>query len=99
RAYCRTLVAHGIEPDPALLFRAADNAETGGVGAAADLLTATVRPTALMVATDRNAVGVLDTLSAAGLVVPTDIAVVGYDNIENAAYTSPPLTTVDQSFD
>ncbi|MCU1431701.1 MAG: Sensory box/GGDEF family protein, partial [Actinotalea sp.] len=57
------------------------------------------RPTALMVATDRNAIGFMDRLCRAGLTVPRDVAVVAVDNIEAAAYTQPPLTTVDQPFD
>ncbi|WP_284501886.1 EAL domain-containing protein, partial [Actinotalea sp. C106] len=61
--------------------------------------SALVRPTGLMVATDRWAVGLVGRLAAAGVTVPDDIAVAAYDNIEGAPYASPPLTTVDQPFD
>ena len=98
-AYRTTLERHGIEPDPAHLFDAGDNGEIGGVQAAEYFLCAASRPTAIMAATDRNAIGFLQTVAAAGVRVAEDVAVVGFDNIEAAAYTEPPLTTVDQPFD
>ncbi|WP_199424325.1 EAL domain-containing protein [Actinotalea solisilvae] len=98
-AYLATLEAHGLRAVTADLFDAPDNGESGGHAAAGELLRAESRPTALMVATDRNATGVLDVLRSAGVDVPGDIAVVGFDNIENASFTSPALTTVDQPFD
>ena len=98
-AYRTTLERHGIAADPAHLFDAGDNGEIGGVQAAEYFLCAPSRPTAIMAATDRNAIGFLQTVTAAGLRVAKDVAVVGFDNIEAAAYTEPPLTTVDQPFD
>lgn len=52
-------------------------------------------PTALFVTTDRMAVGGLHALKEAGLRVPEDVAVIGYDDDPVAAHTDPPLTTVD----
>jgi LacI family transcriptional regulator len=52
-------------------------------------------PTALFTTTDRMAVGVLHALKEAGLRIPEDVAVVGYDNDPAARFTDPPLTTVD----
>ena len=54
------------------------------------------RPTALFCFNDMLAIGVLDGLHAAGIRVPEDISVVGFDNIVFSAYTNPPLTTLDQ---
>jgi HD-GYP domain-containing protein (c-di-GMP phosphodiesterase class II)/DNA-binding LacI/PurR family transcriptional regulator len=51
----------------------------------------------VMAFNDGMAFGVLDTLQAAGIRVPQDVAVVGFDNLEVSAYSSPPLTTVNQS--
>ncbi|HEY3108394.1 MAG TPA: substrate-binding domain-containing protein, partial [Chloroflexota bacterium] len=46
--------------------------------------------------TDSLAIGALAALAAAGLRVPTDVALVGYDDVAQAAVTVPPLTTVAQ---
>ncbi|QTE29692.1 EAL domain-containing protein [Pengzhenrongella sicca] len=98
-AYRRTLAEHGLAVDPDLLFGAPDNAQTGGARAARDVLAASPRPTALMVATDRNAVGLMRALTEAGLRMPEDLAVVGFDNTEAAVFSAPTLSSVDQRFD
>jgi DNA-binding LacI/PurR family transcriptional regulator len=54
------------------------------------------RPTAVLVMSDMAAIGVMSAARAAGLGVPSDVSVVGYDDIPMAAYTSPALTTVRQ---
>ena len=54
--------------------------------------------TALVVANDQMAVGVIRALSERGLCVPRDVSVVGFDDIPEAAYFSPPLTTIRQDF-
>jgi len=54
------------------------------------------RPTALFCFNDMLAIGVLNGLNMAGIRVPEDISVVGFDNIIFSAYTNPPLTTLDQ---
>ena len=98
-AYLQALESHGLTPDPTLLFAAPDNAETGGVRAARGLLDSPHRPTALMVATDRNAIGLMRTLTEAALSIPSDLAIVAFDNIEAGAFSSPTLTSVNQRFD
>ena len=55
--------------------------------------------TAVFVANDQMAVGVLRALQEAGLRVPGDLSVVGYDDQPEAAYFLPPLTTVKQDFE
>ena len=52
-------------------------------------------PSAIICANDNLALGAIKGLSDAGLRVPDDISVTGYDNIEAAAYLNPPLTTFD----
>ncbi|MFF4257738.1 LacI family DNA-binding transcriptional regulator [Streptomyces sp. NPDC001663] len=54
--------------------------------------------TAVFAANDDMAIGVLRAFAEAGLSVPGDVSVVGYDDIPAAAYLSPPLTTVRQNF-
>ncbi len=60
------------------------------------LLSLSERPTAVFARNDFTAVGALNAIKQAGLSVPEDIAVVGYDDIPLAAHMSPPLTTVRQ---
>ncbi|MEV4350893.1 substrate-binding domain-containing protein [Actinoplanes sp. NPDC049596] len=55
-------------------------------------------PTAVVCANDQIALGVTRALIERGLGVPADVSVVGYDDMPEAAYFSPPLTTVRQDF-
>lgn len=55
--------------------------------------------TAVFVANDEMAIGVMRALAEAGLSVPDDVSVVGLDDVPPAAYLSPPLTTVRQDFE
>lgn len=61
-----------------------------------DALANETRFDAVVCATDIIAVSAIRAISAAGLKVPNDIAVIGYDDITVAAHTTPPLTTVRQ---
>jgi len=54
--------------------------------------------TAVFVANDQMAIGVLHAFAEAGLQVPRDISVVGFDDIPEAGYLNPALTTVRQDF-
>ncbi|MCX4744712.1 LacI family DNA-binding transcriptional regulator [Kitasatospora sp. NBC_01287] len=56
------------------------------------------RPTAVFVANDHMALGVLRALREAGLRVPEDVAVAGFDGLPESDYFAPPLTTVRQDF-
>ena len=54
------------------------------------------RPTAVLAMSDMAAIGVMTAASAAGVSVPRDLSVVGFDDLPMAAWTNPPLTTVRQ---
>ncbi|GAA3394761.1 LacI family DNA-binding transcriptional regulator [Cryptosporangium minutisporangium] len=54
--------------------------------------------TAVFVANDQMAIGVLRAFAEAGIDVPGDVSVVGFDDIPEAAYFAPPLTTLRQDF-
>lgn len=69
--------------------------EEAGEASAAALLATSDRPTALICATDRIAIGAVRAVQAAGLVVGRDIAVTGHDNIHAARFTHPALTTME----
>lgn len=72
---------------------------SGGFEAMQMLLALEVRPQAVFICNDAMAVGAYLALYQAGLRVPQDIAVVGYDDIELAQYMTPPLTTIHQPKD
>ncbi len=78
----------------ARLVRRCPIAVDAAIAAATSLLAASDPPTALFAVTDAMAIGALRAARERGLRVPADLAVVGMDDIELAAYTDPPLTTV-----
>ena len=93
--YRRALVEHGLPFDAALL-RWGDWSELSGYAAMNDLLMVEPRPTAVFAANDLMAVGAMLAAKAAGLRIPEDIAIAGYDNVALAHLVMPPLTTLDQ---
>ncbi|NYI07513.1 LacI family DNA-binding transcriptional regulator [Allostreptomyces psammosilenae] len=66
----------------------------GAYHVALDLLLSPDRPTAVYCSTDDQALGVLRAAREVGLRVPEDLAVAGFDDLAEAAYSDPPLTTV-----
>lgn len=94
--YREGLLAAGIEPDDDLLYDARDNLEEGGEEAAHAMLAAGLPSTAVVCGTDLNAIGLMRVLRAAGRDLPRDQAVVGFDDIDRAAYESPSLASVAQ---
>ena len=96
--YRAALLDAGISPDPALFFAASDCLEVGGREAAKAMLAAGVPCTAIMAATDSNAIGAMLVLQEAGYRVPEDVAIIGFDDIDLAQYSEPPLSSARQSF-
>jgi diguanylate cyclase (GGDEF)-like protein/PAS domain S-box-containing protein len=97
-AYREALVDHGIEPDASLLFETADNLEGTGEEAGRAMLAAGMPSTAVFAATDYNALGLMKALSEAGLDLPDDQAVVGFDDVQASSLVRPTLSTVRQTF-
>jgi len=91
--YLSALSAHNVEPEEALIVEG-DFSERGGYNAMRQLLPH--HPDAVFAASDIMAVGALRAIREAGLRVPEDIAVTGFDDMPFAARTDPPLTTVRQ---
>lgn len=77
-------------------MRAAEPTEENGHRLTRELLGAPDRPTAILCATDRLAVGALHAIAAAKLRPGRDVSVIGYDDLPMASYTDPPLTTIRQ---
>lgn len=71
----------------------------GGAAAIAPLLGGADRPTAIVFASDWLALGGLDAATAAGLSVPHDLSITGFDNLDIGARGRPPLTTFDVHLD
>ena len=91
--YTAALRDRGLLFDPSLIAEG-DFTEAGGYHAMQQLLVCC--PDAVFVASDMMAVGALRALREAGLRVPEDVALVGFDDLPQAARTEPPLTTVRQ---
>ncbi len=87
-----------IALDPDLITIGEFTAETGRE-CAQRLLSLPEPPTAIFAANDQSAIGAIRAAQEAGLRVPDDLSVVGFDNIPEAAYFNPALTTVDQFID
>jgi DNA-binding LacI/PurR family transcriptional regulator len=93
----RTALAGAGRDWPATpIFECDHNARQPGREAAAVLLAARPRPTAIVAMSDELALGVLEAAADAGLDVPGDLSVVGFDDTPAAANATPPLTTVRQ---
>lgn len=76
------------------LLRSTSFTRDGGRELAAEMLDGEDPPTAVVCGNDMIAIGVLDIVRDRGLRVPADLAVVGFDDIDAAMLTHPPLTTV-----
>jgi DNA-binding LacI/PurR family transcriptional regulator len=75
-----------------------DYSEEGGRRAAEALLALGARPTAIFAACDLSALGAMDTLLRAGLKVPADVSIVGYDGAAFSRLNCVSLSTVEQPF-
>ncbi len=89
-AFTKTMRKHESEP---FIFEG-DFKATGGQQAVAAMLQQKQRPTAIVAANDLMAMGAMRELRKAGLRVPEDVSVVGFDDILFAELADPPLTTV-----
>jgi LacI family transcriptional regulator len=94
--YRSALVDAGIPFDPTLVSDG-DYTKVSGSRAMAPILQLEELPTALLVCADLMAIGVMQSIAKAGLRVPEDISIIGFDDLPSAANLSPPLTTVRQS--
>ncbi len=91
--YRAALREAGLTADPTLLAEGDFDAASGH-RAMADLLSRGRPFSAVFVASDTVAVGAIAALRQAGLDVPGDVSVVGFDDVPLAAYFDPPLTTI-----
>jgi len=93
--YTFAMAAAGLPVDPALMVQAHARREDG-YAAACGLFALADRPTAVFASDDSQAIGVYQAAREAGMRVPDDVSVVGFDDLPIAAWVDPPLTTVHQ---
>jgi LacI family transcriptional regulator len=96
RGYEDSLAQAGIPLDPDLIVQGDFTAESG-LSCARQLLSLPVPPTAIFAANDQSALGAYQAAQEAGLSIPADLSILGFDNIPDAAQAEPGLTTIDQS--
>lgn len=93
--YKDALIAAGREVDPRRIARGDFNDHSGYTCAMA-LIDLPDRPTAIFACNDLMAIGAMAAARTLHLAVPGDVSIVGYDDIDLAAYVNPPLTTIAQ---
>ncbi|WP_087720509.1 LacI family DNA-binding transcriptional regulator [Salinicola salarius] len=89
------LAVAGLLPDESLVFPG-DFTPSSGYRAAGDLLSRADPPTAIFCENDEMAMGAMRRIKEAGLRIPEDISVAGFDDIAFASFCDPPLTTIAQ---
>lgn len=95
RGYIDGLAAAGIAIDEQLIEAGDSTAETAAA-CTRRLLSLPEPPTAIFAASDLTATGVYQAAREAGVRIPEDLSVVGFDNLQDGTSHDPPLTTVDQ---
>lgn len=95
-AFCESLSECGIPLKREWLIEG-DHTMEGGIRGMDQILAGEERPTAIMCSNDMTAVGVLHRAYEAGVRVPQDLSVIGFDDIQLARVMIPPLTSVQMS--
>ncbi|MFZ0662338.1 MAG: LacI family DNA-binding transcriptional regulator [Acidobacteriaceae bacterium] len=93
QAFVGALRKHGLTADPQWI-QEGDHRVEGGHHAMRRILKCSARPTAILGSNDLTALGAMGAIHEAGLSIPGDISVIGFDDIQLSAYTQPALTTV-----
>ncbi|MEH6582685.1 MAG: LacI family DNA-binding transcriptional regulator [Halioglobus sp.] len=95
RGYRKGMAELGVRRTSDLVYRG-DFTLDSGAQAARSICEAGHLPTAVFAANDAMAIGALQLLKSRGLRVPSDISIMGFDDIKFSAYCDPPLTTIHQ---
>lgn len=94
KAYCDVMARHGLTP---CVYSTRGWEASVGFEVGAAIANGTL-PTAIFAANDPLALGLINAFTSAGITVPGDVSVVGFDDEPGARYFMPPLTTVRQDF-
>lgn len=95
--YCQALREASLTVSPQMVYEG-DFTVQAGIDAMRTLFAENTELDGIFAGNDLTAIGAMRAIREAGLRIPEDIAVVGFDNINASAYTTPPLTTVHQPF-
>ncbi len=95
-AFLRALAEVGLAHRDAWMQEGNHTLE-GGIGAMQRILSGRELPTAVMTSNDMTAIGVLHALFRTGYRVPEDFSIIGFDDVNIAQFTLPPLTSVQMS--
>lgn len=95
-AFSKSLTECGIAINQEWIIEG-DHTLEGGIAATEKLLGTSRLPTAVMCSNDMTAIGVLHKVYRAGLRVPDDLSIIGFDDIHMARVTIPPLTSIQMS--
>lgn len=90
QGYLEAVSECGLEP----FIVETELSRLGGQAAVQELLGRSRQVTALFCCNDETAIGALSTIREMGLKIPQDVSVIGFDNIDLAGETTPPLTTI-----
>ena len=93
RGFNQALSDAGQDPAEAVVIQG-DFREPSGFSAGIELVKCVPRPSAVFVANDSMAVGLLAAFEGLGIDIPADMGVIGFDDVDIAGYLRPPLTTV-----
>jgi len=99
RGYREALDAHGIEFDPRLLGPSIEWHRANGAVSMTEVIARGVPFDAVFALNDTLAFGAMRALQEAGLRIPDDVAVIGFDGLDEARFSIPSLTTVDPGRD
>lgn len=95
RGYREALASHGIEPDSGLVVDARPWLREGGADAMRAVLATKLDFDGIVAFNDLIGLGALRVLLDAGVRIPDDVALVGFDDIDETRYTSPSMSTID----
>lgn len=95
RGFVAALSEAGLDPNDAVYWPG-DFWLPAGIAAGRDFLARKRRPTAIYAASDHMAIGFMKTVTDAGVRIPEDVSIIGFDGIEYADFVTPALTTIRQ---
>ena len=95
KGYVASLADHGMRLDPSMIRECGDWTSAEGARVVREMYAQGIRPDGIFALNDLLAMGVISQLREMRVRVPESVRVVGFDDIDEAKYTIPPLTSID----